>query len=178
MSYVVIFESRDWVAFGHPKTQSSSNNHTKFKFSLHRKHNACLLEGQNGFTFFLTNNRSAGTDTRQNYCVWIHFRAIHSVLISLWPDWEGNKLHSPHFMELGSSLPHSQQPTTCPNPSSKQSIPLPITLLTDADCFLPGRATDLSAPRNGQNRLYKETAEKVSWNKILYLFEVCTSSGA
>jgi len=28
-----------------------------------------------------------------------------------------------------------------------QSIPLPMTLLTGAACFLPGRAKDLSAPR-------------------------------
>jgi len=27
-----------------------------------------------------------------------------------------NKLHSPHFMELGGSLPHSQESTTCPYP--------------------------------------------------------------
>ena len=39
------------------------------------------------------------------------------VLISAWPDQEGNKLHSPHFMELGGSLPHSQESTTCPYPS-------------------------------------------------------------
>ena len=32
-------------------------------------------------------------------------------------------------------------------PKPKQSIPLPITLLTGADCFLPGQSKDLSAPR-------------------------------
>jgi len=39
------------------------------------------------------------------------------VLISPYLDQEGNKLHSPHFMELGDSIPHSQQSTTCPYPS-------------------------------------------------------------
>jgi len=39
------------------------------------------------------------------------------VLVSPQPDQEGNKLHSPHFMELGGSLPHSQQSTTCSYPS-------------------------------------------------------------
>ena len=33
-------------------------------------------------------------------------------------------------------------------PMPNQSIPLPITLLTGAACFLPGRAKDLSAPRS------------------------------
>ena len=32
-------------------------------------------------------------------------------------------------------------------PKPNQSIRLPITLLTDAACFFPGRAKDLSAPR-------------------------------
>ena len=32
-------------------------------------------------------------------------------------------------------------------PWPNQSIPLPIKLLTDTSCFLPGRAKDLSAPR-------------------------------
>jgi len=27
------------------------------------------------------------------------------------------QLYSPHFMEVGGSLPHSQDSTTCPNPS-------------------------------------------------------------
>ena len=31
-------------------------------------------------------------------------------------------------------------------PEPNQSVPLPITLLTGAACFLPGRAKDLSAP--------------------------------
>jgi hypothetical protein len=31
-------------------------------------------------------------------------------------------------------------------PYPNQSIPLPITLLTDVACFLPGRVKDLSAP--------------------------------
>jgi len=39
------------------------------------------------------------------------------VLISPWPDQEGNTLQSLHFMELGGSLPHSQEYTTCPYPS-------------------------------------------------------------
>ena len=39
------------------------------------------------------------------------------VLISPQPDQEGNKLHSPHFMELGGSLPHSHESTICPYPS-------------------------------------------------------------
>jgi len=39
------------------------------------------------------------------------------VLISPLPNQEGDKLHSPHFMELGGSLPHSQESTTCPYPS-------------------------------------------------------------
>ena len=38
------------------------------------------------------------------------------VLISPYPDQEGNKLHSPNFMDLGGSLPHSQESTTCPYP--------------------------------------------------------------
>jgi len=46
-------------------------------------------------------------------------------------------------MELGSSSPHSQESTACPYPS----LPLPITLLTGAACFLPGRAKDLPAPQ-------------------------------
>jgi len=49
-------------------------------------------------------------------------------------------------MELEGSLPHSQESTTCPYPEPAQSIPLPITLLTGAACFLYGRAKDLSAP--------------------------------
>jgi len=39
------------------------------------------------------------------------------VLISPYPDQEGNKLHSPRFMEDGGSLPHSKVSTTCPYPS-------------------------------------------------------------
>jgi len=50
-------------------------------------------------------------------------------------------------MELGSSLLHSQESATFPYPSQNQAIPLPITILTSAACFLPGRAKDLSAPR-------------------------------
>ena len=50
-------------------------------------------------------------------------------------------------MELGVSLPHSQESTTCPYPSGIISIPLPITVWTGAACSLPGRAKDLSAPR-------------------------------
>jgi len=38
------------------------------------------------------------------------------VLISPYRDQEGNKLHSPHFMELGGSWAHSQEPTTSPYP--------------------------------------------------------------
>jgi hypothetical protein len=37
----------------------------------------------------------------------------------------GNKLHSPHFMELGGSLPHSQASTTCPYPSQINSFHCP-----------------------------------------------------
>ena len=50
-------------------------------------------------------------------------------------------------MELGGSLPHSQESTTSPYPEPAQPIPQPITLLTGAACFLPGRAKDLSAHR-------------------------------
>ena len=39
------------------------------------------------------------------------------LLISPYPNQEGNKLHSPHFMELGGSLPHSQESSTRPYPS-------------------------------------------------------------
>jgi len=49
-------------------------------------------------------------------------------------------------MELGGSLPHSRESTTCPYSEPGQSNPLPVTLLTGAACFLPGRAKDLSAP--------------------------------
>jgi len=46
---------------------------------------------------------------------WI--KVIQGVPLSPWPDQEGNKLHSPHFMKLGGSLPHWQESTTCPYPS-------------------------------------------------------------
>ena len=39
---------------------------------------------------------------------------LTGVLISPQTKQEGNKLHFPHFMELGGSLPHSQESTTCP----------------------------------------------------------------
>ena len=47
------------------------------------------------------------------------------VLISPYPDQEGNKVHSPHFMELGGSLSHSQQYTTCPYPNQIKSLLCP-----------------------------------------------------
>ena len=41
---------------------------------------------------------------------------VHTgVLIRPQPDQEGNKLRSPHFMELEGSLPNSQQSTTSPH---------------------------------------------------------------
>ena len=43
--------------------------------------------------------------------------SVIGVLISPLPNQEGDKLHSPHFMELGGSLPHSQKSATCPYPS-------------------------------------------------------------
>ena len=46
-----------------------------------------------------------------------HSKYVIGVLINPYPDQEGNKLHSPHFMALGGSLPHSQESTTCPYPS-------------------------------------------------------------
>ena len=45
------------------------------------------------------------------------------------------------FITLLTTVHHLSLP--CPN----QSIPLPITLLTGAACFLPDRAKDFSAPR-------------------------------
>jgi len=50
-------------------------------------------------------------------------------------------------MELGVSLLLPQGSTTCPYPRQNQSILLPITFLTGAAYFLPGRAKDLTAPR-------------------------------
>ena len=47
-------------------------------------------------------------------------------------------------MELGGSLPHSQESTTCHYHSQ-------IIVLTGAGCFLPGRAKDLSARRHRDN---------------------------
>jgi hypothetical protein len=44
------------------------------------------------------------------------YKKYTGVVMIPWPDQEGNKLHSPHFMELGGLLPHSQESTTCPYP--------------------------------------------------------------
>jgi hypothetical protein len=39
-------------------------------------------------------------------------------------------------------------------PQPNQSIPLPITLLTGAACFLPGRAKNVSAPKHTPGGLF------------------------
>ena len=48
------------------------------------------------------------------------------VLISPYAGQERNKLHSPQFMELGVSLPHSQESTTCPYPSQIEPFLCPL----------------------------------------------------
>ena len=83
-------------------------------------------------------------------------------------------------MEFGGSLPHSQQSTTCPYPGPNQSIPLPITILTAAACFLPGRAKGLSAPRvecvKENVKLCLSTSFRRMWGVEVWLYSFLNSA--